>query len=229
MVTDRKFETVPSDRDGLLQIRALRKVRGADGTLRARAGDLGGYVESGDNLAQHSSGAWIAENATVTGRAYVTGDGYVYGDAQVSEDARVDGRAIVRGYARIHGAARVDGYAEIEDRASIGGTATTISDGTFGGFAYITSPTDFLTIRPTPWGALTVARDLTGHRITCGCQRFTLGMWRAVLDAQICDCGGSCHNDVDFIWLWERAELLLPIAEQLIETWAQLPTPDPAS
>ena len=44
------------------------------------AGELGGYVEKEDNLAQ-------------TGNAWVSGNARVYGDAEVSDNARVYGNA----------------------------------------------------------------------------------------------------------------------------------------
>ena len=50
------------------------------------AGELGGYVEKEDNLAQ-------------TGNAWVSGDAWVYGDARVSGNARVSGDARVSGNA----------------------------------------------------------------------------------------------------------------------------------
>lgn len=49
-------------------------------------GELGGYVEKEDNLAQ-------------TGNAWVYGDAEVYGNARVSGDARVSGNAWVSGNA----------------------------------------------------------------------------------------------------------------------------------
>ena len=51
-------------------------------------GDLGGFVESLDNLSQEG-------NAWVSGYAWVYGDAQVYGNAQVSGDARVSGFARV--------------------------------------------------------------------------------------------------------------------------------------
>ena len=50
------------------------------------AGELGGYVEKEDNLAQTG-------NAWVYGDARVSGDAWVYGDARVSGNAWVSGNA----------------------------------------------------------------------------------------------------------------------------------------
>ena len=82
-------------------------------------GDLGGWIESEDNLS-HSGDCWVyryarvfgdAEvfgyakvfgNARVFGKAWVYGDARVYGGAWVCEDAWVSGDAWVYGKARVH-------------------------------------------------------------------------------------------------------------------------------
>ena len=66
------------------------------------AGQLGGFIESEQNLDQSLSGnAWVYGNARVYGDAEVYGDAWVYGDARVSGNARVYGNARVRSYAVI--------------------------------------------------------------------------------------------------------------------------------
>ena len=66
------------------------------------AGQLGGFIESEQNLDQSLSGdAWVYGNARVYGNAQVYGYAQVYGDAQVSGDALVYGDARVRSYAVI--------------------------------------------------------------------------------------------------------------------------------
>jgi len=49
-----------------------------------RKGDLGGWIEKEENLAQVSGNAWVYGNAWVSGDAQVSGDAWVYGNAQVS-------------------------------------------------------------------------------------------------------------------------------------------------
>ena len=56
------------------------------------AGELGGYVEKEDNLAQ-TGNAWVSGDARVYGDAWVYGDAEVYGDARVCGDAWVSGDA----------------------------------------------------------------------------------------------------------------------------------------
>ena len=55
-------------------------------------GELGGYVEKEDNLAQDGN-AWVYGNARVCGDAWVYGNARVYGNAEVYGDAEVCGNA----------------------------------------------------------------------------------------------------------------------------------------
>ena len=59
-------------------------------------GELGGYVEKEDNLAQ-TGDAWVSGNARVYGDAEVYGNARVYGDAEVYGNAWVSGNAEVYG------------------------------------------------------------------------------------------------------------------------------------
>ena len=75
-----------------------------------RAGDVGGWVESTDNL---SGDAWVSGDARVYGDALVSGNALVHGDAWVSGDALVSGDARVYGNALVYGNARVSGDAQV--------------------------------------------------------------------------------------------------------------------
>jgi hypothetical protein len=55
-------------------------------------GDIGGWVESENNLSQDGN-AWVYGDARVYGDACVCGNAKVYGDAEVYGDARVYGNA----------------------------------------------------------------------------------------------------------------------------------------
>ena len=69
------------------------------------AGELGGYVEKEENLAQDGD-AWVYGNAWVWGNAKVCGNAKVWGNAEVWGDAKVYGNAKVCGnadYAYAHG------------------------------------------------------------------------------------------------------------------------------
>ncbi|WNN12473.1 UDP-3-O-(3-hydroxymyristoyl) glucosamine nacyltransferase [Chryseobacterium phage MA9V-2] len=94
------------------------------------AGDIGGWVESENNL--QSDEAWIGDAAMV------------YGDAVVSEKALVTEFAQVSGFAEIKGFAKVQGNAKISDKARIWGSCTVEDNVTIGGFTFIA---DFAIVR----------------------------------------------------------------------------------
>jgi hypothetical protein len=71
----------------LFQIRALISFETITGE-EVEAGDLGGYVESENNLS-HDEKAWLSGNAEVWGNAKVWGNAEVSGNAKVSGNAEV--------------------------------------------------------------------------------------------------------------------------------------------
>jgi len=81
-----------------------------------KAGDLGGFVESYENL---SGNAWVSDNAVVYGNArvygnaLVSGNSWVYGNAHVFENATVEDNARVYGNAWVYGKARIQDYAKV--------------------------------------------------------------------------------------------------------------------
>ena len=87
-----------------------------------KAGDLGGYIESEENLSQDND-AWVSGNAWVVSNARVSGNAWVDGNAQVSGAAQVSGNAWVYGYARVSGAAQVSGNAWVYGNAQVSGDA----------------------------------------------------------------------------------------------------------
>ena len=131
-------ETIKVDGRTLYRIRALRNLEAV------KAGELGGFIESEDNLsnacncwvfgnaqvfetARISGNARISENAQVSGNAYVHGTSKIFGNAKIYGDAQVRGNACVYGYAQVYGyayicdEARVFGRARIFGNAQIGG------------------------------------------------------------------------------------------------------------
>ena len=73
-------ETINFENKKLFRIRALKDFG------NVKAGDLGGYVESENNLSQEDN-CWIYENAKVYGNAEVSNDDIVSGNARVYDDA----------------------------------------------------------------------------------------------------------------------------------------------
>ena len=97
--------------------RKLFRIKALMSFGNVKEGDIGGYIESEDNL-NNDGNAWVygdAEvygNARVYGNAWVYGNARVYGDAEVCGDAEVYGNAWVYGNAEVYGNARVYGNAD---------------------------------------------------------------------------------------------------------------------
>ena len=125
METEKKYELIPSDKEGLFRVKALRDFG------NVKAGDMGGYV-SGEHNLSHESNCWIYDNAEVYDNAEICGDALVFGnavvcdhavvygnavlcgDAVVRENAVVSGNAVVRGDAEVNGYTRICGNAVVE-------------------------------------------------------------------------------------------------------------------
>lgn len=140
-VKNRKYEITDIEHPEypwLHRIRALRDV-GMD----VSEGDLGGYVQSEDNLSQQGScwlyndsivcdeavvsdGAQLREQSIIKGSAYVSGSACVSGQAVIEDYAivtagTIDGRAFVRGYARIAANQTTQLSPQITDQALVYG------------------------------------------------------------------------------------------------------------
>jgi len=99
------------------QIKALINI-GDD----VEAGDLGGYVESEDNLS-HEGLAWVYDAAVVFDNAKVSGDARIYDNAQVFDDVCIFDEAWVSGNACVYNSAEVFGDAHVYNEAQVCGRA----------------------------------------------------------------------------------------------------------
>lgn len=88
-------------------------------------GDLGGWVESENNLSQDGD-AWVYD------AAWVYGDARIYGNAEIYDDVVIYGNANVFGNARIYGNARICGDARIYDDVVIYGDVAIYGDAGIG-------------------------------------------------------------------------------------------------
>ena len=95
-----------------------------------RKGDIGGFVQSVNNLSQYGL-AWVYDDARVTG------DAQVGEDACVSQDACVSERAYLGGSACVSERAYVGGRAIVSERACVEGSAIVSADSNIGGRAYV--------------------------------------------------------------------------------------------
>ena len=121
---DNKYELIPSDKEGLFRIKALKDFNDV------KKGDIGGYIQSEKNLSQYDD-CWIYGNAIVRDETVVMGDAKVCGNARVYDNAIVCGNArvydnvqisdnvVVMGNARVCGNARVRNNAQVCDNAIV--------------------------------------------------------------------------------------------------------------
>jgi len=150
-------------------------------------GELGGYVEKEDNLAQDGN-AWVYGNARVCGdaevygNARVCGDAEVYGNAEVYGDARVCGDAEVYGNAWVYGNARVCGDAEVYGNARVYGNAEVYGNARVCGDAEVYGNADYLLIGRigSRFSFTTFFKNKDkGITVSCGCFLGTIAEFRA--------------------------------------------------
>lgn len=121
-ITDIAHEKYPF----LHRIRALRDIGD-----RVKAGDLGGFVEGGDNLSDDEDESWIFDDAIAAGSAIVDQDSRLFGKAvacgcayisqgaALSAEARAEDSAYIRG-ANLCGHAKASGHSMILDSPDTG-------------------------------------------------------------------------------------------------------------
>ena len=86
--------------------KTLYRIKALKDFSNVKKGDLGGFVESEDNLSQ-TGNAWVFGDAKVYGDAKVSGNAWVHENAKVYENAWVYGDAQVYGNAQVYGDAKV--------------------------------------------------------------------------------------------------------------------------
>lgn len=106
--------------DGSIKFRgkSLCRIQALIDFADVKAGDIGGYVESENNLS-HEGEAWVYDNAIVCDDARVFHNAKVYWDAKVFDHAKVYYEAKIHGSAEIYGNAEVYGEAQIYGSAKI--------------------------------------------------------------------------------------------------------------
>lgn len=73
----------------LYRIRALRDFG------NVKEGDIGGYIETEDNLSHHND-AWVYDNARVYENAWVYDNAEIYGNAEIYDNAEIYGNAEIQ-------------------------------------------------------------------------------------------------------------------------------------
>ena len=105
-----KNDTIEYEGKILYRIKALKE------TLHYKKGELGGYIQSEENLS-HDGSCWVKYNAMVFDKARIEDH------ALVKDRAMVYGFAIMEGHSEIRDNAKLYEYARIEDEVLIRGNA----------------------------------------------------------------------------------------------------------
>lgn len=162
--------------------KTLHRIRALRDFGDVKAGQLGGWIESENNLS-HGGAAWVADEAMVYDHATIFDsamikDGaiacessVIYDEAVVCDHAHVGGTTEVKETAKIFEHASVSGYMLIRDNAEIGGNAMICGCGTIGKDARIFESTDYFFVSPigTMSGYLSFYRNIRNEiSIRCG-------------------------------------------------------------
>ena len=125
-----------------------------------KKGDLGGWIESEDNLS-HDGNCWVfdeaeacgnarvCEEAKVYDKARVFGNALVYGKAEVYDEARVYCNAEVSGEACVYDKAVIIDRAYVYDKARVCGDARVCGAAEIGGNAVVKSICDYTVFKNT--------------------------------------------------------------------------------
>ena len=144
MATDKKYELtdIKGEFNGRIvtRIRALKEF-GLNAVNYYQAGDLGGWIESEDNLS-HEGNCWVDDDSVVFGNAKVYEDAIISDNAIVGDNAKVHGKAVICDNSIINGNAEVYGSTLTKDNAMIGGDSKIHGDTVISGLAMILDNAD---------------------------------------------------------------------------------------
>lgn len=101
-----KKKYVLTDKIKIVDEHILHRIRALIDFSDVRVGDLGGYVESEDNLS-HDDNCWVYNNACVYENARVYDNAQIHNNAKVYGNAKVYESAFIIGNPKIHGDAKI--------------------------------------------------------------------------------------------------------------------------
>lgn len=110
------------------------------------AGELGGWIESEENLSQ-ADNAWVYGDAKAYANAKVYGNAELFGDARVGENAELFDNAKVFGNAKVHGKAVIYSDAIICDNATVFGNVWVRDQAVIGGNAKVCDNADYIVFK----------------------------------------------------------------------------------
>ena len=111
-------ETLDWNGHTLYRIQALKDIP----SIKVKKGDLGGWIESYDNLDQKGE-CWVGGEAIVYGDAKVFDNAQIYNEAKVCDNAQIYGNALITNLVWVSGNVKIYGNAKVYGNAQICGSA----------------------------------------------------------------------------------------------------------
>lgn len=114
----------------------LHRIQAVKDFGHVKKDDLGGWIESEENLVQDDL-AWVGDEAMVFCNGLVSGNAWVFDEARIYDNAWVTGNANVFNNARIYGEARVFGDALVSGDAKVFNSAQVFDNATVTDFGFV--------------------------------------------------------------------------------------------
>lgn len=130
---EKKYEILKNTKKYYL-CRKVYRIKSLKDFGNVKKGDIGGFVESEDNLSQEGD-CWIYDNAIVCDNSIVKDYSKVYGNSKVCFNSTVSGNsiicsnstvynyAVVKDYATVSGNSTVKDYAVVKNYATVSGNS----------------------------------------------------------------------------------------------------------
>lgn len=96
----------------------LYRIQATKNFSNVKAGDLGGWVESEDNLSHYGS-CWVYDDACVLKKAVVSECATIHDNAIISGNAKIKDSAKIFGNAKVFGNAKLCDMAKVYDKAMV--------------------------------------------------------------------------------------------------------------
>lgn len=92
----------------------LHRIRALKDFGTVKAGDLGGWIETEDNLS-HSGDCWVADEVKVYLKAYIAQNACILGNANILGDVSIGGDVCIKGSLYLSGDVKIFGKVEISE------------------------------------------------------------------------------------------------------------------
>ena len=190
---NKKYELTDETKE--LDGHTLHRIKALKDFGEVKKGDLGGWVESEDNLSQLAS-CWVfgngrvSNNGCVSGNGRVSDNGHVFGNSWVSGNGCVSDNGCVSGNGHVFGNSCVSGNGRVSDNghvfgnswvsgnARITGTAQITGNAQITGDGFVKNNDDYAMIQ----GFGTEQRTTTFFRCTDGIVRTQCGCFYGTID-----------------------------------------------